>query len=94
MGCKALAVAPGVREGLDGTVLAGTLRRLKGIHGVACWGPEHMQRAFRCALASREGPLIPLICEMGDASRYCVERHICIDTTASGGNASLLATSE
>ena len=94
MGCKALAVAPDVREGLDGTVLADTLCRLKGIHGVACWGPKDVQRAFRRALASRDGPLIPLICEMGDASRYCVERHICIDTTASGGNASLLATSE
>ncbi len=93
MGCKALAVAPGVREGLDGTVQADTLRRLKGIHAVACWGAEDMQRSFRRALAGRDGPLVPLICEMGDASRYCVERHICIDTTASGGNAALLATS-
>ena len=26
--------------------------------------------------------------------RYVVERHLCIDTTAAGGNASLLATAE
>ncbi|MHA1164645.1 MAG: bifunctional proline dehydrogenase/L-glutamate gamma-semialdehyde dehydrogenase PutA [Alphaproteobacteria bacterium] len=94
MGCRALVVAPGVRDGLDGVVPADVLRTLKGVHGVVCWGGEDMQRGFRCALASRDGPLIPLICTKGDAARYCIERHICIDTTASGGNAALLAIGE
>ena len=93
MGCAALAVAPGVRDGLDGTLPPDYLTRLKGIDAVVCWGPEDTKRGYRRALAGRNGPLIPLICEQGERARYCVERHICIDTTASGGNAALLAMS-
>ena len=94
MGCRVLAVAPGVRDGLDGMVSDEALRALKNIHGVVCWGSDDTQRGFRRALAGRDGPLIPLICTKGDPTRYCIERHICIDTTASGGNAALLAISE
>jgi RHH-type proline utilization regulon transcriptional repressor/proline dehydrogenase/delta 1-pyrroline-5-carboxylate dehydrogenase len=90
-GCETLAVAPDIRNGLDGVVPCEALSRLEGIDGVVCWGGEDLQRAYRRALASRDGPLIPLICTKDDATRYCVERHICIDTTASGGNAALLA---
>ncbi|MFQ5625629.1 MAG: aldehyde dehydrogenase family protein, partial [Methyloligellaceae bacterium] len=93
MGCKALMIAPGVGDGLDGSLPAEALGQLEGFAAVACWGDEEMQRAFRRTLASREGPLIPLICESGEEIRYCVERHICIDTTASGGNAALLTAS-
>jgi RHH-type proline utilization regulon transcriptional repressor/proline dehydrogenase/delta 1-pyrroline-5-carboxylate dehydrogenase len=35
--------------------------------------------------------LIPLICESDPNPRLILERHICIDTTAAGGNARLLA---
>ena len=93
LGCKALTIAPGVRDGIDGTLGVAMLTRLEGIDGVSCWGNEAMQRAYRRALASRAGPLIPLICQSGEDSRHCLERHICIDTTASGGNAALLAAS-
>ena len=34
---------------------------------------------------------MPLVTGLVDAERYCLERHLCIDTTAAGGNASLLA---
>ncbi len=47
-------------------------------------------RAYARALARREGPILPLI-GMPDAGHARVERHVCIDTTASGGNAQLLA---
>ena len=43
------------------------------------------------ALAARRGPILPLIGGMPDAGHALLERHVCIDTTASGGNAQLLA---
>ena len=33
------------------------------------------------------GAIIPLITETDDRSRYVLERHVCVDTTAAGGNA-------
>ncbi|MCU4653712.1 bifunctional proline dehydrogenase/L-glutamate gamma-semialdehyde dehydrogenase PutA [Roseibacterium sp. SDUM158016] len=92
-GCPALAVTPGLApgEGLDGTLDPGALTRLSGIDAVAYRGRDETARAFRVALASREGAIVPLI-TAADISPYCLEeRHLCIDTTASGGNASLLA---
>ena len=47
-------------------------------------------RGYRVALAARDGALIPLLSE-GDFSRWLThERHVCVDTTAAGGNAQLL----
>ena len=40
------------------------------------------------------GPIVPLETQTISPERYVVERHLCIDTTAAGGNASLLAASE
>ena len=51
-------------------------------------------RALRNALAARTGAIIPLETAIIGPSRYVVERHLCIDTTAAGGNASLLAAAE
>jgi RHH-type proline utilization regulon transcriptional repressor/proline dehydrogenase/delta 1-pyrroline-5-carboxylate dehydrogenase len=34
-----------------------------------------------------------VIADRIDPERYVLERHLCIDTTAAGGNASLLAAS-
>ncbi len=48
-------------------------------------------RVLRIALAARDGGIVPLITEAIAPYRYLVERHLCIDTTAGGGNASLLA---
>ena len=47
--------------------------------------------ALRRALSRRGGPIVPLVTGVIDPERYAVERHLCIDTTAAGGNASLLA---
>jgi RHH-type proline utilization regulon transcriptional repressor/proline dehydrogenase/delta 1-pyrroline-5-carboxylate dehydrogenase len=93
MGCPALMVAPGIEasQGLPGRLNPECLSTLRGIAVVAHWGTEEETLAVRRALAAREGPLIPLV-SGGDLESYCVhERHTCIDTTAAGGNASLLA---
>jgi len=45
----------------------------------------------RRALAARDGAIVPLVNLPDDVSRYVLERHVCEDTTAAGGNASLLA---
>ena len=49
---------------------------------------------IRSQLSQREGPIVPLITDAGDLARLYVERHVCIDTTAAGGNASLMASSQ
>ncbi len=46
------------------------------------------------ALSKREGALLPVITEHKLDQRYVIERHLCIDTTAAGGNASLIASAE
>ncbi|MEM1076083.1 MAG: bifunctional proline dehydrogenase/L-glutamate gamma-semialdehyde dehydrogenase PutA [Pseudomonadota bacterium] len=58
--------------------------------GVLWWGDEAVARALDQALARRKGPLVPLITGMPDAAHVSIERHICVDTTASGGNTALL----
>ena len=69
---------------------AQTLARLQGFSGALWWGDDARGRALAQALAARPGPILPLIAAP-DAGHACLERHLCIDTTASGGNAQLLA---
>ena len=68
-----------------------TLPRLTGFGGALWWGDEAGARPRAQALAARKGPILPLIVDAPDAAHALMERHICIDTTASGGNAQLLA---
>ncbi|MGA9253119.1 MAG: bifunctional proline dehydrogenase/L-glutamate gamma-semialdehyde dehydrogenase PutA [Roseobacter sp.] len=58
--------------------------------GVMWWGDASTARAIEQALAHRKGPIIPLIPGRPDPARVVGERHVCVDTTASGGNAALL----
>ena len=93
MGCAAVCVAPGLDAsvGLSGFLARQALSNLSGFDGVALWSGVNDLRAARQALAERKGPLLPLI-STSDMKQLCVlERHLCIDTTAAGGNASLLA---
>ncbi|MEZ5930913.1 MAG: bifunctional proline dehydrogenase/L-glutamate gamma-semialdehyde dehydrogenase PutA [Alphaproteobacteria bacterium] len=90
-GCPALAVAPGVTEGLDGSLDPAQLETLPDLAGVVCWDEEEALHALRQTLAARSGPIVPLITEAEIGTRCQVERHLCIDTTAAGGNASLLS---
>ena len=54
-------------------------------------GDTDTARAYERALAHRPGPIVPLITGALDAGHVLHERHVCIDTTAAGGNAALLA---
>ncbi|MDO6460687.1 bifunctional proline dehydrogenase/L-glutamate gamma-semialdehyde dehydrogenase PutA [Granulosicoccaceae sp. 1_MG-2023] len=92
--CLALIVCPGAgsSEGIDGFLPRGLLTSLQGTEVVALWSENDDCREARRALAAREGALIPLATGPQSLATRCVcERHVCIDTTAAGGNASLLA---
>ncbi|MGX9854337.1 bifunctional proline dehydrogenase/L-glutamate gamma-semialdehyde dehydrogenase PutA [Limimaricola variabilis] len=93
-GCAAVGVAPGLSgEGcLDGVLEAEALGTLNGFDAVALRGGAEALRPVRAALAGREGRRIPLLSEEDTPSRLFLERHVCVDTTAAGGNASLLAS--
>ncbi|QPM91503.1 bifunctional proline dehydrogenase/L-glutamate gamma-semialdehyde dehydrogenase PutA [Pseudooceanicola algae] len=61
------------------------------IGGAIWWGDPEAARAYARALARRDGAILPLITAMPDVGHIFLERHLCVDTTAAGGNASLLA---
>jgi RHH-type transcriptional regulator, proline utilization regulon repressor / proline dehydrogenase / delta 1-pyrroline-5-carboxylate dehydrogenase len=105
-GCGAVLVAPGAVAAtkllseagapvaaLDGTISPDVLTGVAGIAVVAAAGVSDWTRHLRIALAKRDGPILPLATEIVGPDRYVAERHLCIDTTAAGGNASLLAAS-
>lgn len=77
-GCKAI-IAEGVKA----------VATHPNLGAVAYWGPD--ARDIAKAIAKREGAIIPLILKPGLSNLFNVERLLCIDTTASGGNANLLA---
>jgi RHH-type proline utilization regulon transcriptional repressor/proline dehydrogenase/delta 1-pyrroline-5-carboxylate dehydrogenase len=66
------------------------LTRLMGFAGALWWGAGDAGRPYAQALAARPGPILPLV-GAPDTGHAMLERHLCIDTTASGGNAELLA---
>ena len=87
-GASALAAAPGAPE-IDGRVTPEMLARLPVLAAVVYEGDD--AAAYARALASREGPIVPLLTGT-DFARWCVhEVSISVDTTAAGGNAELLA---
>ena len=102
-GNAVLAVAPGASaalqpltgKGLPVAAIEGTPDALDlkplGIDVVAFAGEADQVRAIRQALAERDGPIVPLVTEMLYPAAYAHERSVCVDTTAAGGNASLLA---
>jgi RHH-type proline utilization regulon transcriptional repressor/proline dehydrogenase/delta 1-pyrroline-5-carboxylate dehydrogenase len=102
-GCAVLAVAPGASAAvnaltgkglpvaaLDGVVEPAQLAKL-AVDVVAFAGDDGSMRTIRQALAERSGPIVPLVTEMIYPVAYAHERAVCVDTTAAGGNASLLA---
>ncbi|MDU9002768.1 bifunctional proline dehydrogenase/L-glutamate gamma-semialdehyde dehydrogenase PutA [Sedimentitalea todarodis] len=80
----------GVAIRCDGRIDPGALSGQIGIGGVLWWGDADTARAIEQALARRDGPIIPLIPGKPDIARVMGERHVCVDTTAAGGNAALL----
>ncbi|MGO4915829.1 bifunctional proline dehydrogenase/L-glutamate gamma-semialdehyde dehydrogenase PutA [Pseudogemmobacter sp. W21_MBD1_M6] len=83
--------AGGVGVAVAGALPPEALQTLSGFSAAVWWGPEDQARAYTRALAARDGTIIPLLTGGLDAARVLVERHVCVDTTASGGNAQLLA---
>jgi RHH-type proline utilization regulon transcriptional repressor/proline dehydrogenase/delta 1-pyrroline-5-carboxylate dehydrogenase len=96
-GPEAVEAQAKAAEALGGSALRATgmadlhrLEHAEGFSGVIWWGDEAIARRIEQALARRPGAIIPLIPGMPDTARVMGERHVCVDTTASGGNAALL----
>ena len=78
---------------IPGIVDPDSLERLCGIDAVTLWLFGEALRPWRQALAQREGSIIPLVNEPCASECLVIERHVCADTTASGGNTALLVQS-
>jgi len=94
-GCQPVMIAPNAAgdNALSGFMPRELLSQLSDFDAVVVWSDVEDQRAIRTALSKRTGAILPLITETDFAERCILERHICIDTTAAGGNATLLAES-
>ncbi len=73
-----------------GAIDAAQLPELTDFSAIIWWGDNDAARRYGAALASRHGPILPLITGMPDRAHVLHERHVCVDTTATGGNAELL----
>lgn len=106
-GNKAVVIALGISHTLDRAARAGlpvvgmegrldaeAIEKVDGFEAVVSCAKPSLLKPYRQALMKREGALLPLITEHKLDQRYVIERHLCIDTTAAGGNASLIAASE
>jgi RHH-type proline utilization regulon transcriptional repressor/proline dehydrogenase/delta 1-pyrroline-5-carboxylate dehydrogenase len=106
-GNKAVVVAPGVSQivdhaaraglpvvGIEGQLEAEAIEKVNGFDAVVTCAKPTVLKPYRQALMKRDGALLPLITEHNLDQRYVIERHLCVDTTAAGGNASLIAASE
>ena len=79
---------------VEGLLMAEALSELNGFAAVVSSADDVTLRAQRKVLAKRDGALLPLITEIDAPERFVIERHLCVDTTAAGGNASLIASAE
>lgn len=93
-GCETLIIVPNAKgkNAIDGFLSRDLLTELNHFDGVALWSIEDDLNLARQALANRWGAILPLMASSDMAHQCIIERHICIDTTAAGGNASLLAS--
>lgn len=81
----------GIGIASGGAIPAAALVGITPLAGVIWWGDTNTGREIEIALSQREGPITALFTSMPDAAHVLHERHVCIDTTAAGGNAALLA---
>ncbi|MCA0847592.1 bifunctional proline dehydrogenase/L-glutamate gamma-semialdehyde dehydrogenase PutA [Salipiger thiooxidans] len=87
---EAIRKLGGVAVVSQGKVPPEALAEVEGFSAAIWWGDEASGRAYRQALARRDGPILTLVTGKPDRGHARAERHVCIDTTASGGNAALL----
>ena len=94
VGCPTIGIAPGLggTDTFDGTLAPDALEALPDLAAVAYWGGPETARRYRQTLARRPGPIVPLLAARALAAACILERHVCTDTTAAGGNAQLIAT--
>ena len=90
---RAVEALGGVAVTATGAIAPQALTSGPAYGGVLWWGDVDTARAYEQALAKRSGPIIPLMRGLPDTARVRLERHVCVDTTASGGNAALLGAS-
>ena len=88
---RAVEALGGVAVRATGRPDAETLSTLGGFSGALWWGDEGTARRYVRALSQRDGPILPLIAGLPDTGHAMQERHVCVDTTAAGGNAALLS---
>ncbi len=106
-GNKAVVIALGVSDTVDRAAKAGlpvvgvegrlepdAVETVNGFEAIVSCAKPTLLKPYRRALMKRDGALLPLITEHKLDQRYVIERHLCVDTTAAGGNASLIAASE
>ncbi|MGJ8616512.1 MAG: bifunctional proline dehydrogenase/L-glutamate gamma-semialdehyde dehydrogenase PutA [Sulfitobacter sp.] len=87
---RAVAALGGHAVTATGQIDPATLTDGPAYGGIMWWGDAETARQIEQALAKRSGPILPLIRGLPDTARVRAERHVCVDTTASGGNAALL----
>ncbi|MGN7870876.1 bifunctional proline dehydrogenase/L-glutamate gamma-semialdehyde dehydrogenase PutA [Paracoccus sp. 22332] len=87
----AVAALGGDAVGVDGPLPPQALTRLPAMAAALWWGDDAQGRAYAQALADRDGEIVQLVTGMPDLAHVAHERHLCVDTTAAGGNAALLA---
>ena len=87
-------IADGTVCRLDTDDPVSTAASLRGLGLVAFDGDDEMALRLRRTLADRDGARVPIIALSEGVERFATERVISIDTTASGGNATLLTLEE
>ena len=90
---KAVEALGGIAVCAGGAIPPDDLTTGPNYGGILWWGDTEIARSYEQALAKRIGPIIPLMRGLPDIARVRQERHVCVDTTASGGNAALLGAS-
>ena len=88
---QAVEALGGVAVAATGRVEPEALVALTGLSGAMWWGDATEARVYAAALGQRDGPILPLITGAPDTGHALHERHVCVDTTAAGGNAALLS---
>ncbi|MEP1442660.1 MAG: bifunctional proline dehydrogenase/L-glutamate gamma-semialdehyde dehydrogenase PutA [Hyphomicrobiales bacterium] len=78
--------------GCEAVVLdVGALSQVEDIDAVISWSDDNGELSeIRRTLAARKGKIVWLLTHENFEEWLFVERHVCIDTTAAGGNAALL----